>query len=581
MSDAFNELGKYLYKQRRDSELATKRTPPRPPVVERDADVFDSFFPFDMEFKTHAKQSVTLDLIFKSADPTPPTSSAPTGCSGCYCVICEGGRVISETITDDTDPNPPPPQPDPPPPPVVGDAELPIGGDESLRGARTFTLQTADATASGGSVASFNTARNSAGVGGTVRISASISGTLVCNVANQLIQCDPGVTITGRVDFNASGITWEGGIINGGFYTPRITANNITIRNFYCNNGSFANNCISIEGKHDNWLISQFNMLNAGDTFIRAWYDQPGDGDPNGMRIEHGILIRNAAWGTRASHGFFGASRPSVISGGDGNGTNAQRNFVVHNCRIDNGTIDQGGMGIEWWNHESSGTASGRGGIIQYCDLRGGEDFLISDVRSRDNWTHHNIMRLGPAYACYEAAGPTHIRGVFEWNYIIASSPNTGAGIYHNNGATGMQIVNNKFENVAWFVDGCCNGGGYNAHDNCRIGSTSGVFSGSFPVPNTDINNVSGCGQGTTAPPINSGGGSSLPTGGSNYPEGGSFSNRVIQLSYPYVQDSVYVIVNGQPTTSFTQSDPDNGIITLTTSGTFIRICYVRQIEGC
>lgn len=53
---------------------------------------------------------------------------------------------------------------------------------------------------------------------------------------------------------------------------------------------------------------------------------------------------------------------------------------------------------------------------------------------------------------------------------------------------------------------------------------------------------------------------------------------EVIQLGRPYIANSVSVFINGIKRTSFTQTSPSTGVVTLTTSvafGTIVRVCYV------
>ena len=584
MSDTANQVGKVIKSNNRAAQRVLKRYVPKLRKVERILDTFDSAVPFTMEFHTKDTESrFTLDIIFRKPGPS-------TCCDQFICAICESAVVAdSDPITFAPTVNSPTTIITSIATPTPVNSPLPVGGDESLRGPKSFTVLTTSHFASG-NTASFNAARDAAGPGGVVRIVGDIVGNLACNVVNQTIQIEStSISVTGQINFEASGVTWEGGTINGGFYAPRSPlANNITIKNFIGTSWAFGGHFIALEGGHDNWLISQFSITNPQDNFIRAWYDQSGDNDPDGMRIEHGIMVRNAAWGTRASHGFS-SNGPSAVSGADGNNLNVQRNFVMHNCRIDNGSSTQGGMGVEWWGHESSGTSSGKGGIIEYCDLRGGFDFLISNVRSRDNWTHHNQFTLGPAYATYESAGPNHLRGLYEWNLVHSTAANTRAAIYHNNSATLMEIRNNTFDNVKWIIDGCCNGGGYDIHDNCRTGSYSEVVSGTgFSIANTDINNISGCDSvSLPPPPVDD---PPLPPpidpgtigGGSGGSSGGFFpvvDSPQINLSHGYLPNSTTVYVSGKlRTEDYTETNPAAGIVTINKqviAGTIVRVCYV------
>lgn len=372
--------------------------------------------------------------------------------------------------------------------PLPGD--LPVGGSAALRGVKSFVILTPNVTAGGGSVASVHSARDAAGAGGKVHITANVTGTLVMSVANQTWQVDPGVTITGIIEMQASGCTYEGGNLVGGFHAPRSPkAHNITMRNVAVSGNGFANASFTFEGNHDNVSLINCTSTNPGADFVKAWYDQAGDGSPNGFLCQNCIFIRDGSWGTRASHGF-GSQGPSMMSGADGgSNTRFQYNFNLYNTYIDNGSGSQGGFGVEWWGHETS-PIDGRGIKIQYCDLRGGQDHLISAVRSRDPWVHHTKFTLNPAYSCYESAGTNHLRGFFEDNDITWSGGgNGGAVIYHNSGATGLTVRRNNITNVTWIVNGCCNGGGYQVLNNCTTGSVGNISGGSFAVANTVTGN--------------------------------------------------------------------------------------------
>lgn len=368
---------------------------------------------------------------------------------------------------------PPPPDPVPPAPGPPAPATLPIGGDHSLRGVKAYTLLTPTATvASPYGLAEVNAARAAAGVGGVVRFPAAGSPyafDCAMSVSGQTWQLATALTrIDGRVTVMATGCTLEGGKVRNVLATRASIAPNFTLRNVFVQTVSGYG--VEMQGSHNGWVIK--NCEYAGQTldFIKLWYDQVADPDLDGFRVENCIMVSPGT-----DH--------SAIAGNDGNGANWIKNFVVTNCYIDAGAIVGGhGFGVEVWHHALN--AAGIGGIVEFCDLRGG-GFLISMVRSIGNWIHHNRMTLGGggAYAAYEAGGSAHTGAILEYNLVDGTGG--GAFVYHDAGSHDCTIRQNKVTDVAYFLQGGDNGGGYTIQDNCysNVGSFIGG-GGAFPTPN-------------------------------------------------------------------------------------------------
>lgn len=59
--------------------------------------------------------------------------------------------------------------------------------------------------------------------------------------------------------------------------------------------------------------------------------------------------------------------------------------------------------------------------------------------------------------------------------------------------------------------------------------------------------------------------------------------SQVIQLDRPYIQDSVLVYIRGIRRTTFTQTNPATGVVTINSSiavGDVVRVCYVYSLEA-
>lgn len=362
---------------------------------------------------------------------------------------------------------------------------LPIGGNQALRGIKAYALLGATATvASPYGITQIHAARDAAGVNGVVRFPAAGSPYLASptmNKAGQTWQLESASTsITGDVTVAANDCLFEGGITRSfKAFRPAQTS-----KRFRCRNTRILNNSgygVEMQGSNDDWRFNNVEITGQTRDFFHLWYDQGADGDIHGFRVDDSILIRTAS---------AGPGLPSAMGGSDGNNLNQIYDFMVHNTYIDNGTGSQGGMGIEVWGNETNGV--GVGGTVEYCDIKGGNDFLMSMVRSRDNWIHHNKLTVesGKAYACYESAGTNHLRGKFEYNTIInPGGGNHGAVIYHNNGALDMTLRQNTITNLSKVIDGCCNGGGYVVTDNCVVNTTDIIPGGGWAKPNTVARN--------------------------------------------------------------------------------------------
>ena len=368
---------------------------------------------------------------------------------------------------------------DPPP------GEMPIGGDESLRGPKSYTLLTPNATVQAPyGLTQVHAARDAAGVNGVVRFPAfggdyNLSPTM--SVAGQTWQMETLTTkINGTVTLAAANLTFEGGIV----------------RNFWTNRGPFALNFIirnvqirgtgtgvTVQGGHHNGKILNCSFFEQTQEFVNLYYDQAGDPNLQGFRMENCIGVKTA-----------GVDR-SGISGADGNNLRKIFDFVVRNCRFNFGAYDgpaSGHFGIEVWNNETN--AAGRGGIVEYCDLIGG-DVLMSMVRSRDNWIHHNILRVTVGFAAYEVAGTNHLRGIMEYNTIIGPSSAAREVCYHNTGAKFFTIRQNTISDLARVVfDSDVNGGGYTIEDNCLTNVPLVIKSTGWGTANTVNRNGSNFG---------------------------------------------------------------------------------------
>lgn len=342
---------------------------------------------------------------------------------------------------------------------------LPIGGDQSLRGPKAYTLLTPTATvASPYGLTQVNAAIAAAGNGGTVRFPAAGSPYnfgFTLNQPNQRIQLETAATqVAGTVTLAASGVTFEGGRVHRFLATRAAIAQTVTIRHVAINGSGYG---IEMQGSHHGWVVTNCEFTNQDLDFIKLWYDQVADPDLQGFKLKDSILVRSVAVGQR-----------SGIGGQDGGSVNKIFDFIVTNCYFDFGS-GINWYGIEVWNCETSPT-SGKGGIVEYCDLRAGNGFLMSMVRSRDNWVHRNIFRVnGSTRTVYECAGPTHVRGVFEYNQVIGASTHPDRNVISvNTNPTGFIVRNNKVSDLVWLVEGwATGGGGFTVRDNCVTNVTN------------------------------------------------------------------------------------------------------------
>lgn len=361
---------------------------------------------------------------------------------------------------------------------------LPIGGDQSLRGPKAYTLLTPTATvASPYGLTQVNAAIAAAGNGGTVRFPAAGSPYnfgFTLNQPNQRIQLETAATqVAGTVTLAASGVTFEGGRVHRFLATRAAIAQTVTIRHVAINGSGYG---IEMQGSHHGWVVTNCEFTNQDLDFIKLWYDQVADPDLQGFKLKDSILVRSVAVGQR-----------SGIGGQDGGSVNKIFDFIVTNCYFDFGS-GINWYGIEVWNCETSPT-SGKGGIVEYCDLRAGNGFLMSMVRSRDNWVHRNIFRVnGSTRSVYECAGPTHVRGVFEYNQVIGASNHAELGVISvNTNPTGFIVRNNKVSDMVWLVEGwATGGGGFTVRDNCITNVTNIIQPNAmWGVPN-DVGNNTG-----------------------------------------------------------------------------------------
>jgi hypothetical protein len=92
MSD-FNEISKYIKKNRELADAALRHTRYHTPVPDTVRDVFDDVTPFTMAFTTtHSFKTVKMDLEFFG----PPPSLGC--CADCYCTVCENHTGASPLI---------------------------------------------------------------------------------------------------------------------------------------------------------------------------------------------------------------------------------------------------------------------------------------------------------------------------------------------------------------------------------------------------------------------------------------------------------------------------------------------------
>lgn len=348
-----------------------------------------------------------------------------------------------------------------------GPPGLPIGGDQSLRGVKAYTLLTPTATvASPYGLTQVNAAIAAAGNGGIVRFPAAGSPYnfgFTLNQPNQRIQLETAATqVAGTVTVAASGITFEGGRVHRFLATRSAIAQTCTVRNVLINGSGYG---IELQGSHHGWVVINCEFTVQTLDHIKLWYDQVADPDLQGFRVENCIFTRTVTDGTRRD----------AIAGQDGGNVNKIYDFVVKNCYFDLGSEALNWYGIEVWNCETSPT-SGKGGIVEYCDIRSGGSFQMSMVRSRDNWVHRNIFRVnGNTRSVYECAGPTHVRGVFEYNQVIGASTHPERDVISvNSNPTGFIVRNNKVSDLVWLVEGwATGGGGFTVRDNCVTNVTN------------------------------------------------------------------------------------------------------------
>lgn len=354
---------------------------------------------------------------------------------------------------------------------------LPIGGNHALRGVKAFSFQTADQIVVGTSQAEIHAAIAAAPTNGVVRLPNAVVYPGFNLTKPITVEVNPNAT-TGTVVFAAPDCTVEGGIVRNIFASRAAAAPRGTVRNVRVTSTSGFG--VELQGGvHADWHLSQTEFAGQTLDFIKLWYDQAADPDLLGFRIEHSILARTA--GTAVSG----------IAGADGNNLNVIKDFVAHNCYMDFGTDVQGHFGIEVWGHETN--ALGKGGIVEYCDLRGGQ-VLLSMVRSRDSHIHHNLARTGPgaAFAFYESGGPNHTRALIEDNEMIGAR----RFVYHNSGSHHNTVRRNKAPDAFMLVgDAEPTGGGYIVEDNCVNDPAKVIAPTGWGIANTNTNNgPTGCG---------------------------------------------------------------------------------------
>lgn len=363
------------------------------------------------------------------------------------------------------------------PVPTLSAGGLAIGGNEALRGQGSYGLLGANAVvAAPYGFTQVQAAYVAAGVNGVVRFplaGSPYSMNLTHGISRQTWQLETISTrIAGTVTMAAPDVTLQGGFVNNILYTRSAMAPRSTIKNCIIDSPGAG---IQMGGSHDHVTILNCEFRNQTLDFIHFDYDQGPDPDMVGVQIENCIGVRTA-----------GVTR-SMISGQDGGGLHKMFDFRVKNCRLDGGTSNQGWFGIEVWNNERNG--AGRGGIVEYSDIRGGR-CLMSMVRSRDNWIHHNLLDLNACFSGYESSGTTHVGGLIENNRVtgVPGGSSNHRLVYHNSGATGLEVRQNQISDLGWVASDPGPGGGMNIHDNCLQNVSQGVVAPNGP-PWT-VNNI-------------------------------------------------------------------------------------------
>lgn len=349
-----------------------------------------------------------------------------------------GQAILSFSWAVKTDPDPTP-------------GPMPVGGDPSIRGPQPFTYTTPDATVSGTSITALETARNQAGVNGTVFVPAGTYPTLPLTVAGQKWQLENGAIVTGQILPKERGITIEGGELRGGIWLGIST----NAHDFKVQHIKFRQNGIANESR-SGLSVRHCDFQQIAAEAVRLWYDNSLHLDVQGLTIENNYYVRTS----------YAVNGVAAFSGGDGGGAHKLYDAVLRNNYVDNGAdVGQGPGGLgAFGGFEIWGIVRQ---INEYNEMKGG-GFLNSNVRSQDGEVRFNrwFIGVGKAWACYESGGTGTGGDKIHDNEAIGEAAKNGVliAVATPNPIRTVEVYNNKYRDIRLTSD--TSAPGYNFHDN-------------------------------------------------------------------------------------------------------------------